>query len=93
MEQQNALIKENSAFGKIVCRCESITEGEIIEAINRPLGATTIDGVKRRTRAGFGRCQGGFCSFKVMEIIAREKGIKVSDVTKFGGRSNVILED
>lgn len=91
LEQQNALIKADSTYGKIVCRCESITEGEIIEAINRPLGATTIDGVKRRTRAGFGRCQGGFCSSKVMEIIAREKHIKVSDVTKFGGQSKIII--
>lgn len=93
IDSQNELIRQNSAYGKIVCRCESITEGEIIEAIHRPLGAITLDGIKRRVRAGFGRCQGGFCSAKIIEIIAREKGIKVSEVTKSGGDSHLVLKE
>ena len=69
-----ALIRENPAYGQIICRCEQVTEGEIIDAIRRPLGARSLDGVKRRTRAGMGRCQAGFCSPRVMEILARELG-------------------
>lgn len=81
-EEQNEIIKENPAYGSIVCRCETVTEGEILDAINRPLGATTIDGVKRRTRAGMGRCQAGFCSPKVMALIAESCGIALGDVKK-----------
>ena len=83
-DEQNALIKQNPAYGKIVCRCETITEGEIVDAINRPLGATTLDGVKRRTRAGMGRCQAGFCSPTTMALIADKLGIKIEDVRKNG---------
>lgn len=83
-DEQNALIKQNPAYGKIVCRCETITEGEILDAINRPLGATTLDGVKRRTRAGMGRCQAGFCSPTTMALIADKLGIKIEDVRKNG---------
>lgn len=83
-DEQNALIKQNSAYGKIVCRCETVTEGEIVDAINRPLGATTLDGVKRRTRAGMGRCQAGFCSPTTMALIADKLGIKIEDVRKNG---------
>ncbi len=91
-DEQNKLIQENPAYGRIVCRCESVTEGEILEAIRRPLGATTVDGVKRRTRAGMGRCQGGFCSLKVMEILAAEQGVSPKEITKFGGKSNIIAK-
>ena len=91
MEDRNKLIRENPAYGNMVCRCEMITEGEIIDAVNRPLGAKSLDGVKRRTRAGMGRCQGGFCSPRVMEIIARERGIEISEVTKSGGKSKLIV--
>ncbi len=83
-QQQNELIKQNASYGKIVCRCETITEGEILDAINRPLGATTLDGVKRRTRAGMGRCQAGFCSPTTMALIADKLGIKIEDVRKNG---------
>lgn len=83
-DEQNALIKQNPAYGKIVCRCETVTEGEILDAINRPLGATTLDGVKRRTRAGMGRCQAGFCSQTTMALIADKLGIKIEDVRKNG---------
>jgi glycerol-3-phosphate dehydrogenase len=68
-----------------------ITEGEILDAIHRPLGAKSLDGIKRRTRAGMGRCQGGFCSPKVMEILARERKVPMSDITKTGGDSRIIL--
>lgn len=91
LEERNQLIKENPAYGNMICRCEMITEGEIIEAVNRPLGAKSLDGVKRRTRAGMGRCQGGFCSPRVMEIIARERGIAITEVTKSGGKSKLIV--
>ena len=90
-EERDALIKEKPAYGNIICRCEMITEGEIIDAINRPLGAKSLDGVKRRTRAGMGRCQAGFCSPKTMEIIARERRVPISEVTKSGGASKIIV--
>ena len=66
----------------MVCRCELVTEGEIVDAIHRPLGATTLDGIKRRTRAGMGRCQAGFCSPKTVEILARELDVDVAQITK-----------
>ena len=85
-----ALIAENPAYGTIICRCEKVTEGEIIDAIRRPLGARSLDGIKRRTRAGMGRCQAGFCSTKVMDILARELGIPLEEVTKAGGASKML---
>lgn len=91
-EQREELIRQNSAYGRIVCRCETITEGEIIDAVRAPAGARDVDGVKRRTRAGMGRCQGGFCSGKVVEILSRELGIPMNEVTKFGGGSKIIYE-
>lgn len=90
LEQKHELIKKNPLYGQIICRCETITEGEIVEAINSPLGARDLDGVKRRTRAGMGRCQGGFCMPRVTEIISRETGIPMTSVTKFGGTSFVL---
>ncbi len=91
MEERKALIKENPAYGNIICRCEMITEGEIIDAIRRPLGAKSLDAVKRRTRAGMGRCQSGFCSPRTMEILARELGVDMSEITKTGGDSKIIV--
>ena len=90
-EEQNVLIRKNPAYGRIVCRCEQITEGEIVEAIRRPLGAKTLDGVKRRVRAGAGRCQGGFCSPRVMEILSRELSENTENLTKTGGRSLLVM--
>ncbi len=81
-EQRAELIKENPTYGNIICRCETVSEGEIIASINRTLGATTLDGVKRRTRAGMGRCQSGFCSPRVMEILARELHLDLDDIKK-----------
>lgn len=78
------LIAKNPAYGQIVCRCCTVTEGEIIDALTRPLGATTIDGVKRRTGAGLGRCQAGFCSPRTIALIAEKLGIGLLDVKKNG---------
>ena len=90
-EEYAALIKEKPEYGNIICRCEMITEGEIMDAINRPLGAKSLDGVKRRTRAGMGRCQAGFCSPRTIEILARERGVDPSEITKSGGESKIIV--
>ena len=90
-EEQAALIRKDPAYGTVICRCERITEGEIVEAIRRIPGAKSLDGVKRRTRAGMGRCQGGFCSPRVMEILARELEIDQSEITKAGGNSRLIV--
>lgn len=91
MEERNKLIKEKPAYGNIICRCEMITEGEIIDAIRRPLGARSLDAVKRRTRAGMGRCQSGFCSPRTMEILEREVPMSMFDITKNGGRSTFVV--
>lgn len=92
LEERNELIKKNPAYGNIICRCEMITEGEILDAIHRPLGAKSLDGVKRRTRAGMGRCQAGFCSPRTMEILEREvPGFTMYDVTKSGGESAIVV--
>lgn len=90
-EEYAALIKEKPEYGNIICRCEMITEGEIMDAINRPLGAKSLDGVKRRTRAGMGRCQSGFCSPRTIEILARERGVDPAEITKSGGESKIIV--
>lgn len=89
-EERNRLIRGNPAYGNIICRCEEVSEGEIIDAIRRPLGARSLDGVKRRVRAGMGRCQGGFCSPKVMEILARELRTGMDEITKAGPGSAVL---
>ena len=83
------LIAQNPLYGKIVCRCENVTEGEIVDSINRPLGATDLDGVKRRTRAGMGRCQMGFCTPRIMEILSRELHKDMTEITKFGKGSYI----
>ena len=79
-EEKAEVIKKDPRYGKIICRCESITEGEIVNAIHRSFGNITLDGVKRRCRPGMGRCQGGFCGPKVQEIIARELNIPMEDI-------------
>ncbi len=84
IDEKNEVIKKDNRYGRIVCRCEEITEGEIVEAIHTNPGATDVDGVKRRTRSGMGRCQGGFCSPVVVEILERELGVSLEKITKFG---------
>ena len=90
--EREALIAKNKAYGRVICRCETITEGEILDAIHAPAGARDVDGVKRRTRAGMGRCQGGFCGSKVVEILARELNVPMNDITKFGGKSKILFD-
>lgn len=89
-EQKDAFIKTNPSFGKIVCRCETISEGEILNAIRQNPGARDLDGVKRRTRSGMGRCQGGFCGPHVIQLLSRELGIPMEEVTKSGEGSEML---
>ena len=91
LEERNALIQKQPAYGNIICRCEMITEGEIIDAIHRSLGARSLDAVKRRTRAGMGRCQAGFCSPRTMEILEREVPMSMFEITKNGGKSKFVV--
>lgn len=85
------LIKENPKYGNIVCRCESVSEGVIVESLHRSIPVTTVDGVKRRTTTGMGRCQSGFCTPKVIEIIARENHVPHNKITKNGIGSEFII--
>lgn len=91
-DERQRLIRENPLYADVVCRCEMVTEGEIMDAIHRPLGATTLDGVKRRTRAGMGRCQAGFCSPRAVEILARELGKDMAEIGKNDRGSEFLLE-
>ncbi len=91
IEEKNELIEKDKSYGQIVCRCEGITEGEILESIRRPLGAVTIEGVKRRCRAGAGRCQGGFCQTRVLELLKNEKGLSSKEVVLDNNGSNILV--
>jgi len=91
--EKDALIAKDPLYGKIICRCEQVTESEIIQAIRRPVGAKSVDAVKRRVRAGMGRCQGGFCSPLVIEILARELGVSEYEIRKRGGISYMLNHD
>lgn len=91
IEEKNEVIKKDKSYGKIVCRCEGVTEGEILNAIRTNPRPTDLDGVKRRTRAQMGRCQGGFCSPYIVELLAKEMGVPYESVTKSGGGSLVNL--
>lgn len=84
------LIKKDTRYGRIICRCEGITEGEIVDIVNRKAGATNLDAVKRRARAGAGRCQGGFCAPRVMEILARELNVDITSIVKDGKKSYIL---
>ena len=92
-EERHALIRQNPAYANMICRCEMVSEGEILDAIHRPLGATTTDGVKRRTRAGMGRCQSGFCNPRVVEILARELSVDESEIRKAQDGSYYVLPE
>ncbi len=81
-EQQDQMIQKNPLYGRVICRCETITEGEIVAAIHSPIPARSMDAVKRRVRAGLGRCQGGFCGPRVLEILAREMGVSAEEINK-----------
>ena len=90
-EEQDELIRCDPSYGRIICRCESITEGEILEALRSPVPPRSIDAVKRRTRAGMGRCQGGFCQCRVLEILARELGVDKTEITLSGEGTTILL--
>lgn len=90
IEEKNEVIKKDKSFGRIICRCEGVSEGEILEAIRTNPKPTDLDGVKRRTRAQMGRCQGGFCSPYIISLLAKELNIPCEDVTKFGKGSKLI---
>lgn len=92
IEERAALIKRDPRYGNIICRCEEVSEGEILDAVHSTLGARTLDGVKRRTRAGMGRCQAGFCSPRVMEILSRELELDLTEIRKSGRDSQIVLE-
>ena len=89
-KEKDEYIRQNPAYGRIICRCETVSEGEILDALRRNPKATDIDGVKRRTRAGMGRCQGGFCMPYVMRLIEKETGKSMTEITKKGGKSNTV---
>ncbi|HZJ69199.1 MAG TPA: FAD-dependent oxidoreductase, partial [Candidatus Eisenbacteria bacterium] len=89
-KEQDQVIKKNPKYGNVICRCETITEGEIIDAIKGPIPCTTVDGVKRRTRASMGRCQGGFCGPKILSILARELDKDVTEISQKGHDSYII---
>ena len=89
-KEKNEIIKKDPAYGHIVCRCEGVTEGEIVRALTANPRATDVDGVKRRTRAGMGRCQGGFCQPYVAELIAKHLSIPLDKVTKCGAGSDLL---
>lgn len=86
-EERTGLIETDPAYGRIICRCEGVSEGEVLDALRSPVPATTVDGIKRRTRAGMGRCHGGFCTPRILEIMAAELGLSMEELTKRGGDS------
>ena len=88
-EEKNAIIAEHPEYAHMICRCEMVSEGEILEAIRTNPKPTDLDGVKRRTRSGMGRCQGGFCSPYIVDLLAREMGVNYTEITKFGGKSYI----
>ena len=91
-EERSQAIAEDPNYGKIVCRCELISEGEILDALRKNPVALDLDGVKRRTRSGMGRCQGGFCGPYIMELISKERQIPMTAVTKSGNGSHMLVE-
>lgn len=88
--EREALVRENPLYASVVCRCELVTEGEILDAIHRPVGARTLDGIKRRVRAGMGRCQAGFCTPRQADILSRELGVDLNAITKHGPGSALL---
>ena len=93
IEERTKLIQEKPEYGSIVCRCENISEGEIIDAITRTLGARSLDGIKRRVRQGMGRCQAGFCTPRTMNILSRETGIPMEKICKNRAGSELLTEE
>ena len=90
-DERVAAIKEDPDYSRVVCRCEMVTEAEIRDAIRRPVGARSVSAIKMRTRAGMGRCQGGFCGTRVLEILSEELGIDPLEVTQCGENSEILM--
>jgi glycerol-3-phosphate dehydrogenase len=90
LKDQHDLIRANPLYGHIVCRCENVSEAEVVQTLHGVVAARSLDGVKRRTRAGQGRCQGGFCMPRILEIIGRETGVDKGLVTKSEGKSYIL---
>ena len=93
LEEKNEIIKKDKSFGRVICRCETVTEGEILEAIRTNPKPTDLDGVKRRTRAQMGRCQGGFCSPYIINLLSKELNIPVCEITKSGKSSYITVSE
>ena len=89
-EELNEAIKVDGRYGKIICNCNNVSEGEIVDCIRRPLGARTVKGVKRRTGAGFGNCHGSYCNEKIISILARELDKKITDIVDDSKNSKII---
>ena len=89
-EEKKALIAENSSYGRVICRCETVTEGEILDAIHSPITPVSVDGVKRRTGTGMGRCQGGFCGPRVLDLLARELGVSPLEILQDKDGSEIL---
>ena len=89
--ERDALIRQSPDYGEIVCRCEEVSRGEVLDALRRSVPCDTLDGVKRRVRPGMGRCQGGFCGPLVLQIIAEEKGLPLEHVEKSGLGSELLF--
>ncbi|HOC80513.1 MAG TPA: (2Fe-2S)-binding protein, partial [Bacilli bacterium] len=92
-DKRDLLIKTNPDYGQIVCRCEEISKGEIIDALNRPLPVNTTDGIKRRIRAGMGRCQGGFCQQLIVQIMAEEQKVSLCEIKKKGSACILLCDN
>ena len=90
MSDRDALIRKNPAYGTVVCRCQTITEGEIVDILRRPVHPVSIDGVKRRCAAGMGRCQGGFCEPRIHDIMARTLGVPMKDIVQDTAGSYIV---
>ena len=93
LEERAKLIKKNPTYGRVVCRCEAVSEGEVRDALKSTIPACTLDGIKRRTRAGAGRCHGGFCTPRVMEIMSEETDTKITELNKKGEGSQMLLSE
>ena len=92
VEERDKLIKSNPDYGQIICRCEEISKGEILDCLRRPLKVHTTDGIKRRIRAGMGRCQGGFCQQLIVQIMAEEQKALLTEIKK-KGEAPILLDD
>lgn len=92
-QERSRLIKINPDYGEIICRCEEVSKGEILDALNSPIPVGSLDALKRRVRPGMGRCQGGFCTPQVMEIISQHNGMDMLSITKKGGTSNIVIDE